>query len=732
MMKTEQEVARKSIFIGFLVVLCFAALLFFNPPIIASWIQSLENWTYDTEIRKSYKPLSGDSPIAIVDIDDSSLAELGRWPWPRNQVAELLKKLYELGATVVAFDILFSEPEKNIAEEVLQKIPDPISTASKNKVKAAFDYDAFLADSLKLGESVLAIAFSPDAHGASLGVLSPPLLNLTSEEAAELDIPIMKSYISNIEILEKSAKYSAFINSTPDPDGVLRFSPLLLRYEDKVYPSLALRAAGLYLLTEQAKLQTGSYRGKMVLEGIHLDQFYIPTDPEGRVLIPFRGPPFSFPYVSAKDVLQTNVSKDAIANKLIFIGSSATAAGDFQPTPMSPSFSGVEVHASIASGILHHYLPYKPSWGKGATIVITLLLGMFCAYFFARTHVILTSLIASILLFSLVFAHQWVLKMGILLAIVPPILLVSFLYLFNIVYGFFMESKRRKELRSTFGLYVPPSYLDLMLKQGKELTLDGETKEITVLFSDIEGFTKISESLTAHEIKQFLNRVLTPVTQVIFDAQGTIDKYVGDMVMAFWGAPLEDKRHAYHAIHSGFAMLRMIKTFVHPSTQQPLHVRIGINTGLMNVGDMGSQFRRSYTVLGDAVNFGSRLEQICKFYHLYFLVGENTWEQTKDDFIFRQIDKVRVVGKETAVNIYEPICLKEGASREIQMLSETHNEAFKKYLMRDWKGSRELFLGLQSSAQDQKLYQIYLDRIEIFKQSPPPNNWDGTYVFTTK
>jgi len=717
--------------LGLCFVFCLTATLFFNPPLLSFWIKSLENWIYDAGIRKYYKPLSADPRIVIVDIDDSSLNEFGRWPWPRNQMADLVDKLYKLGATVVAFDILFSEPEKNIAEEVLMKIKTPI--ASREKIIQSFDYDAMLAKSLSQGDSILATVFSPNAADVSIGTLPSPLLTLTPEEVTSLTLPLMKHYISNIEILEKAAKNGAFINSTPDTDAVIRFNPLFLRYENSIYPSLALKAASRYLLTEKAKLQIGTYRGKKIVEGIHLDQFYIPTDPEGRILVPFRGPPYSFSYISAKDILQDRISSEAIATKLIFLGSSATAVGDLLPTAIAPVFPGVEIQASIASGILDRYLPFAPAWGKGISITLTLVLGILLAYLFARLHVFLTSLIACSLLLALVVSHQWILKKGVLFPLVPSLLTVAFLYLFNLIYGFFIEARKRKEMRSIFELYVPPSYINLMLKKGEPLSLEGDAKEITVLFSDIQDFTKISEPLTPKEVKNLINRVFTPMTQIIFNGQGTIDKYVGDMIMAFWGAPLENTRHAYDAISAAFMMLQEVGKISDLPTKEPLHFRIGINTGIMNVGDMGSQFRRAYTVVGDAVNFGSRLEQLCKFYHLHLLVGEKTREQTENDFLFRQIDRVRVAGKEVAENIYEPLCLKAKATKESFKMAEAHNQALQMYFAQDWKASAHAFSELQKSdPKYRELYQIYLDRIETFLSAPPLNNWDGAHTFTTK
>lgn len=721
--------------IGTCFVLLASTIIFFQPPSFISWIDALENWVYDFGIRKYHKKFDASTPIAIVDIDDASLEEIGRWPWSRKDIATLVEKLHKLGATVLAFDILFSEPEKNIAEEVL-KATSSTHLPSAEEIKSTFDYDTLLAQKLQLGESVLAIAFSKDPNLKSAGVLPPPLLTLSEEEANELDIPIMKSYLSNIEILQKAAKHGAFINATPDEDGVLRYSPLLMRYGRDIYPSLAIKATSLYLLGQEAKLQITQYKNKKVLEGIQLDHTYIPTDPLGRVLIPFRGPAYTFPYISAKDVLKDKVKKEQIATKIIFIGSSATATGDLKAAAISPLFFGVEVHATIAAGILDHYLPYKPLSGKGATLLLTIILGLICAFTMPRLGAISTATMAATCVFFLLVLNQLLLRnYGLLLSIFPPIITVVVLYLFDAMFGYVMETRKKEELKLVFGQYVPPSYIDRMMEKGESLSLQGETKELSVLFADIQNFTAISEPLSANELKTFLNEVFTSMTQIIFDHQGTIDKYVGDMIMAFWGAPIDNPQHAKNAVTTALKMQKELATQSYPNLKESskIHIRIGINTGIMNVGDMGSKFRRAYTVLGDAVNFASRLESICKYYHIYILVGEKTWEMTKEDFIYRHIDKVKVKGKSVAVSIYQPICPKEEATPEILNLVEAHQRAFQKYQEQKWDEAIKLFSELKKTdPENDALYQVYMSRIESFKTMPPPAGWDGAYIFLEK
>lgn len=718
--------------LGLLFVGLLTAVLFVNSGPISGWLTALENTSYDLQLRHAYRPLAKDVPIIIVDIDDKSIAAEGRWPWPRKKLAELTSQLNAWGAKVIAFDLTFPEVEANIVEEILQESGESIPKLET--MKDSFDYDALFAKSLAEGSSALGFAFK--VSNEEEGVLPPPLLSIAPDLAEQLGIPSLRGYIANIPILQKAAKNGGFINASPDPDGVLRFSPLLFRRKELIYPSLALEAVRLFLgdKLKNPQLIVQSYNNWPVLEGIQFGSLSIPTDSWGRVLIPFRGKPHSFPSISAKDILNKTASPETIKDRLIFIGSSATALGDLFATAITPIFSGVEVHASIASGILDHYFPTKPPWEKGVAIALVLVCGFFCALLFPHLGPITSSLVAFTLPFLLVGTVYLVwIQQGIVLSFFFPIFAVLSLYVFNIAYGYFFESRNRRELRTVFGQYVPPTCIDEMLKKGGDFGLEGETKELSVLFTDIRGFTNISEKLTAAETKEILNQFLTPMTQVIFDDQGTIDKYVGDMIVAFWGAPLDDPKNAYHSVLAALDMqakLKEVNAVFKAQNRPELKIGIGINTGLMSVGDMGSKFRRAYTVLGDSVNLASRLEGLTKHYHVGILVGEETKEKTAGDFLYRKLDSVRVHGKDKVVAIYEPICEQGKATPAIVAEVDRHHQALDAYCRQDWDGAEQLFKQLAPS--NQALYSVYLDRIEMFRSKPPGASWNGTYTLEMK
>lgn len=727
--------------IGFLLVILFSSISFFHPKSLEKGLQLLENLSYDFQVRSNRRPLSKDGSIVIVDIDDKSLEKQGRWPWPRKKLAQLVTKIFEAGATVVALDMTFPEAERNVLADVEQEIKevpdkeDETVLRELNKLEADFDYDQQFAKSLTLGESILGFVFSD--QGNDLGELPSPILKLTPELQKELSIPDKTHYLGNIPALQKSAKNGGFINATKDPDGVLRITNLLLRKGENLYASLSLQAASIYLLTNQIELVTERYGDSTVLEGIKLEQQTIPTDPEGRILIPYRGAAFTFPYLSSTDVLEGKTDRSSIEGKLIFIGFSASALADLYASSVDPILPGVEVHANVAAGIIDNYLPYKPYWGRGAITLLVIATGILCAISLPFLGALFGTVLCLSLAGAIAYLDNWLWStQGIVIETILPIAMVATLFIFNLAWGYFKESKKGKELKSVFGQYVPPAYLDEMLKKGGEINLEGESKELSVLFSDIRSFTSISEKMTASELKQFLNHFFNPITEVIFKHKGTIDKYVGDMVMAFWGAPLESSDHALQAVYSALEMqeaLSLLNKTWEMEGKSPVKIGVGVNTGLMNVGDMGSKFRRSYTVLGDTVNLASRLEGQSKYYHVDIIVGENTWKQTKDEIVYRKIDKIKVKGKEIGIEIYEPICVKQKLNEELKKELDLHNRALEAYFHQDWEKSSKLFEELKNSYPHRAgLYEFFGARIEKMRQEPLIENWDGSYVSLEK
>ena len=693
--------------------------------------------------------------IVIIDIDDKSLSEEGRWPWPREKIARLTQKLTEAGVIVTVFDIIFSEPEANPAITILDLLEgvkvDELVTETLINIADQIDGDVALATSMLDKDIVLGYAFLNDNE--EYGVIGTPLNVTNLPELTNTSILNQDGFLSNLDILQSVANFGGFLSVDPDADGVIRRASLIYEYKGNFYPSLALEAVRLFYASEEVTIKTAPIGNINAMEYLSLDVVEVPTDGIGAVLVPFRGPAFSFNYFSASDILNDKVAPEKLAkleSTIAFIGATATGLNDLKATPVNQIYPGVEIHASIAAGIIDSSevsgvtqdetftqltFPAEPDWAQGLNFVITLVLGLILAItlpFLSPLYSILffVSSAGSLLSFNIWLWNEY----NFVVAVASPLMMIVILSMSNLAYGFIFESKGKKHLRDQFGQYIPPALVDQMLESDEDLGFEGDRREMTVLFADIRSFTTISESLSPTELKDMLNRFFTPMTEIIFNKQGTIDKYVGDMIMAFWGAPLHDEHHAKHAIDGALSMLAKVEAMkpeLDALGYPPINLGVGLNTGMMNVGNMGSEFRRAYTVLGDAVNLSSRLEGLTKQYGVKLIVGENTREG-QDDYIFRRLDKVQVKGKTEPVIIYEPICLVSDADDALLTSLEQHEAALDHYYAREWDEAKKLFNQLKENDPDRMIYSIYLDRMSSMNLLLLTDEWDGTFEHTTK
>jgi len=707
--------------------------------IVVHFIDRLEDLAYDLQLRA--KLLTQNTPlkttIAIVDIDDKSLSAEGRWPWSREKLAALVTRIQQDGAVVIAFDVIFPEQQSNVATDVIHELEKEnlITQQLKpalEKISPLFDEDTKFAQSLKQIDSVLGISFLPtkDREGA----LSAPIAKLDSPQEKQLGFIDAPGVIGNTPVLQTAAKSAGFVNVFPDDDGVIRHVPVLIRFQDALYPSLALEAVRVYLLSD-IHLVTASYGHELELEGIKIGDNVIPTNADAEVIVPFRGPSFTFPYYSATNVLHNKIPDNALTGKIVFIGTSATGLGDLRATAIQSIYPGVEVQATIADGILNHTFPYKPAWVKGLEIFMTVLLGLIFVFTFPYLGPLILSLVIILTPIILIFANSYLWeKTGLIISAFIPMSLTVILAIINIIYGYLFETRKRERLKEMFGQYVPEKHIDEMLTSSGEYGLLGDDRDMTVLFADIRNFTSISEPLTAAQLKEMLNEFLTSMTEIIFTHQGTIDKYVGDLVMAFWGAPLKDKRHAQHAIAAAVDMqaaVEKLKPVFAEKNWAEINIGIGLNSGIMSVGDMGSKFRRNYTVLGDAVNLASRLESLTKFYGAKIMVSESTQTHSKN-FIFRKADRVRVKGKKNGVEIYEVLGHLKMLTPELKNELDLYHTALEDYFHQRFEKARVILTELNQAQPQVKLYSLYLSRIEEFTENPPASDWDGIYTHATK
>ncbi len=718
------------IILGLFLLALTASLPFLPIPIVKSWINGINNMAYDQQLKiRLFNSQVITSPIAVVDIDDLSIKRLGRWPWQRSLVAKLITDIQSGGAVVIALDFMLSEPELNLADIVLEKMEQKkiLSPSAENKIKEIipdFDEDKSLAGVLAQGDHVLGFSFL--YNGEKSGQLPSPTLVLTGDDK-RLHFLTARGYLGTLPLLQLATKNGGFLNVYPDSDGIIRRIPLLIRYQDAIYSSLALEAVRVYLFGKTG-LITAAYKNRMELEAIKIGDRIIPTDEKGNALIPFRGKSFTFPYYSAVNVLNKKIPKTAFMGKIVFIGTSATGLGDIRATAIEGEYPGVEIQASIADGILSNNFSYRPHWAIGAEMAFTLVFGLIIVFLFPQLGPLTLFFMIIGIPSLLVYGNNllWE-KTGLIVYVISPIIFTVILAILNILYGYLFETLRRERLKSMFGQYVPKTHIDTMLKSGSDYGLRGEDRDMTVLFADIRNFTAISEFISAMEIKNLLDQFFTPMTKIIFDNKGTIDKYIGDMVMAFWGAPLKDADHARHALEAAVAMkkalIQLNESFVKQGKIK-LFFGIGINSGIMSVGDMGSQYRRSYTVLGDAVNLGSRIESLNKLYGTTILTSSSTI-QNQTDFLFRQIDKVKVKGKKAAVMLYEVLCKKEEATDELYQEIQLSDQALHFYFGRDFENAKKIFSELHAQFPKKKLYSVFILRITGLIKNPPPENWDG-------
>ena len=702
--------------------------------VLKSLQQRMEWLAYNVRLNASLPEKSVLDPrIVIVDIDEKSLKAEGRWPWSREKIAKLIDKLFENKVSVVAFDVLFAEPEINPAQRVLEKLSEAEKKnigPSLQKVVAKLDADAKLAAQLKDRDVVLGYTFR-QGQQETVGQLPRPLSGVDNAVLQNSLIPVMPSYSANLPRLQQAAKYGGFFDADLDEDGIVRRSPLVKRYGDKLYASLSLEAARANYGGVALEIHTVSLGDSVGVESVRLGGYDIPTDAEGRVIIPYRGHHPSFAYLPATDVLHGRVSRLTLEGTIVFVGTTAPGLLDMRATPMQAVYPGVEVHANIMSGILDQRFPAHPDWAEAADFLVLLVLGITLSLLLPRLSPLRALLLSVTLGVVLIMMNMWLWRdQGLVMNIATPVILLFMLTLLNMAYGFLSESRGRELLKSKFGQYVPPALVEEMSRNaGENFGFEGDSREMTVLFADVRNFTTISEALNVNELKKLLNEFFTPMTRVIFDRRGTIDKYVGDMIMAFWGAPMRDEQHARYALDAAFDMLVKVEELkpVFAANGLPeVNIGIGLNTGMMNVGDMGSVFRRAYTVIGDTVNLASRLESLTKFYGVKLIVGENT-RNGQDHIVFRHLDLVRVKGKKEAVNIFEPVCYREQASAQLLTEIDLYHEALALYFTRQWPDAEALFKRLHQQNPATLIYTIYLERIEALQSQNPGADWDGVY-----
>ena len=689
----------------------------------------------------------------IAAIDEKSMTELGRWPWSRVTLAQLVDTLKDAGAKVIGFDVVYSEPDEHSTLVALADLSHDIAaigTVDKQvfslleEKKKRADTDGILATALSdAGNVTLGYFFytskrdighfsAQDIKDAAARVAGSKF-QMVKYLGTPVEDPVMEAYAvaSNIPILSDAAENSGYFNAFPDVDGTNRWSPLVARFDKNYYPSLSMAVLEQYLDWPMMSLVMADYGAV----GIALDDVLIPTDEAGRIFINYLGPARTFPYYSITDIIHGRLDKNLFRDKIVLVGASATGIYDLRVTPFSTVCPGIELHATVIDNILHRNFIQRPGWAAIIDIFAIVFLGLIAVPVLSRLKAILGLLLTLALVVIYVFINRYVFTgYNLWLNLVYPMCAVFGVYVGITVYRYMTEEREKKKIRGTFQYYLSGPVIEEMLKDPSKLKLGGEKKDLTVLFSDIRGFTTISEKLSPEDLVHLLNEYLTVMTDKVFVYGGLLDKYMGDAIMAVFGAPIDDPEHPGKCCRTALEMMDELKRLQKKWADEKrpiLDIGIGINTGDMVVGNMGSEMRFDYTVMGDNVNLGSRLEGINKEYDTNIVISEYTYARVKDEFFCRELDSVRVKGKIHPVKIYELMGLQSNADRWREFVPH-FEEGLARYKEGRWDDAIACFSRVLQIRSDDGPSKLYLERCCTLKVHPPEGAWDGVYTMTKK
>ncbi|MGB4674588.1 MAG: adenylate/guanylate cyclase domain-containing protein [Azovibrio sp.] len=707
-------------------------------------LEVLDAYFYDVRVRLS-APGGGDDRVAIIDLDERSLAAEGRWPWSRDKVAELVRRLVDdHGVAVLGFDVVFAEPDESSGIRVLEALAqgrlrdNRTYQESLRGLRSQLDFDGRLAQTLKGRPVVLGFYFSAQEGMPTTGALPPPVLPPGSFAGIATAFTRWQSYGANLPALQAAAAGGGHFNPLVDFDGVSRRVPLLVEYQGAYYEALALAVLRAYF--GEITLRPGIPDPAAGMEWLDLvsaaGTYRIPVDERAAVLIPYRGPARSFTYISATDILKGRVPVGQLRGRIALLGTSAPGLMDLRVTPVGSAYPGVEIHANLIAGILDRNIRERPPYILGVEVALLLLSGGLLAFLLPRLSPWPASFLAMGMLLAVIGINfsLWH-GAGLVLPLAATVSMILLLYGMDMAWGYFVEARSKRQFTELFGQYVPPELVDEMARNPEAYSMEGRNETLTVLFSDVRNFTHLSEGMNPRELVALMNEYLGAMTQIIRRYRGTLDKYIGDAIMAFWGAPVANPDHARHAVLAALEMQTALRLLDEPFKARgwpPLTIGVGINTGVMTVGDMGSPVRKAYTVMGDAVNLASRLEGLTKVYGVGIIVGEATRAELPD-MAFRELDRVRVKGKDRGVSIYEPLGSRASLGPEALSALESWQQVLTRYHQQAWDQAEAQLLSLENTAPAYAaLCRLYRDRIAHLRQDPPGPEWDGVTTYQAK
>ena len=719
---------------------------------VVSYLKLSNTWSpFEYKIKdlmfQARGEIKGDDNIIIIDIDEKSLKKLGQWPWSRDIVSKLLDNLAQYGIAIVGLDVVFAEADNSSPKKVFEKLGLP--------TKGVADYDALLAQTIADTPTVVGYVFAlsndaiPPEH-------NPKSSAIIIEQNKPKESYLIKPYraILNIPQIQQNAYSNGYFNTVPDNDGIVRSIPLVMEYNGIIYPSLSLEMMRIALDVKKIIIQ---YDEKGVSQ-IRLGDVVIPTDFYGRMLVNYRGPQKSYRYISALDIYEKSANPLHVKGKIALLGTSAAGLLDLRSTPFDSAYPGVEVHANALDNILNQQFISKPIWAIGADLLSIILVTFLTFLSLLFTSAIMSFLALVFLDIGLVSIHYYYMfHEGIILNTTLPLLAINILFVVGQAINYFLEIKQKEMIKGKFASKVSPAVMNDILSSGDNV-LAGMEKEITVFFSDVRNFTNISEAMgEPKSLIHLMNAYMDPMTEIIIKSGGTVDKFIGDAIMAYWNAPLHVSHHADKAVCAALDQLHQLSTLNASLRQNPefqkvvemsdkkgvpiIDIGIGLNTGVAIVGEMGSSGRSDYTVIGDPINLGSRLESLCKYYNSKLNISNFTKEQLSGEYLFRFLDLVTVKGKSEPIEIWQihdynksmPSPLYGVSKEEIEAELTRYHEAIHLYKEALFKEALMIFeeLDAQSTKTNQAIYGIYRERCLHYIQTPP-ENFNGVFVHTSK
>ena len=681
-------------------------------------------------------------PVVIVDMDEKSQKEIGQWPWPRTVLADLVSEIARAGAVAIGFDIVFPEPDR-MSPSVAEKSFRGLDPETRAKLDGLASNDDIFADAIRRARVVVGQAGSPTPE---------PLTQAESALQTGFAVvgpdprPFLVTFpglLRNIMPIEGAAAGRGLFSINPERDGIIRRVPVVMNAQGQLVPTLTIdmlrvvtNSGAILVRTDEAGVRAAAVPG---LE--------VPTDLNGQFWVHFNKHDAQR-YVSATDVLHGRVDPGRLRGRLVLIGTSAVGLLDVKTTPVEPTMPGVEIHAQILESILTKALLSRPNYAIGAELLVAIVLGL--AIIIAAPLLPASIVVAlGVLLVAGLVGMSWYffLAHNLLIDFTYPLMSCWLIYLVLTFFNYFREQQQRHQIRSAFGFYLSPQLVEQLARSPEKLVLGGEERRMTILFSDVRGFTTISEHYKddPQGLTHLMNRFLTPLTNAIIECKGTIDKYIGDAIMAFWNAPVDDPDHEANACEAALEMLARAEALnvelkreadANGGLFMPLRVGIGLNTGPCVVGNMGSDFRFNYSVLGDTVNVASRLESRTKDYRLSMVIGSRTAEGAREKFATMEIDLIQVKGKKQPEAVFTVLGRSEiDEDPRCKELLELNARMLASYRKQQWDATKTLIdrcRKLASGFGADGLYDMYLERIEAYRNDPPPPDWNGVYEAETK